>query len=262
MDDPRLLTWAALLGKWTEFAQAALALPKEGEAGLLRAGVPDIIGLQAITHALGELDTLTTPGERALALDRAAVGIRAHESSLRSTWAGRALHPELRALIDDAFRALRAAREGGLEWRVAAPAMIAAHPAELLEALAAAGFSGDLFVPAPGVVLFQHCPAVFARGPHGQPAPPGARTAIETFYTDLGDPEFRPVMRQAYRQFDFAKGRPVRDLVVDSNDAPPGGQPLLVAAMAAGKIVPVTLPPRRVEDVGELPVEFAGDARN
>ncbi len=256
MDEAKVLTWAMLLGKWTEFAQSALALPKDGEGGLLRASVPDIIGLQAITHALGELDVLTKPGERALALDRAAVGIRGHAASLHAVWTGKALHPELRALIDDAFAALAAAREGGLEWCVGDEAMTAEHPAQLVESLAAAGFSGDLFVPTPGVVLFPGCPAVFVRGVHGERPGDDVLDLIETFFEGVSEPEFRPVMRQAYRQFDFGKGRAVRDLVVEMTDTLPGGQPLLVPAMERGKSLPVTLPPRRGEDIGELPVVF------
>ena len=46
----RAMTWAALLGKWTEFAQSALALPDDDEGGRLREAVPAIIGLQAVTH--------------------------------------------------------------------------------------------------------------------------------------------------------------------------------------------------------------------
>jgi len=256
MDEARVLTWTALLGKWTEFAQSALALPMEGESGLFRQSVADIIGLQAITHALAELEALTGPGERALALDRAAVGIRGHAASLQAIWSGRALHAELRALIDDAFAALGAAREGGLEWCVGDEALIAEHPAQLVESLGAAGFEGDLFVPTPGVVLFKSCPAVFIRGRHGKRASPEIEALVESFYVGLLEPEFRPILRQAYRQFDFAKGRAVRDLVIEANEAPPGGQPLLVRAMNEGAAVPVTLPPRRAEEVGELPVVF------
>lgn len=256
MDDSRVLTWSALLGKWTEFAQAALALPKDGEGGLLRASVPDIIGLQAITHAMGELDTLTREGERALALDRAAVGIRAHGASLDRVWAGRALHPELRALVDDAFDALAAAKHGGLEWRVEEGPLVGEHPGALVEEIAELGFDGDLFVPAAGVPLMAGSPAVFVRGAGGARPHPDVQGVIAGFYPGLAEPEVQPVMRQVYRQMDFATGRTVRDVVVDVTDSPPGGQPLLVSAIAGGRAAPVALPPRRAEAVGELPLVF------
>src|SRR5262245_40321112 len=49
------LTWPALLGHWTAFAQNSLALPKTADGDRWRAAVPAIIGLQALTHALGDL---------------------------------------------------------------------------------------------------------------------------------------------------------------------------------------------------------------
>lgn len=52
--EPERLTWAVLLARWTEFARSAVALPKEGEAGLVRQSVADIITLQAVWFALGD----------------------------------------------------------------------------------------------------------------------------------------------------------------------------------------------------------------
>jgi hypothetical protein len=65
-----------------------------------------------------------------------------------------------------------------------------------------------------------------------------------------------PVARQVYRQFDFSKGGPVRDLVLPMDADLPPGQPLLVPAILAGEAQPVTLPIPGADRQGPLPVEF------
>jgi hypothetical protein len=103
----RVLTWAALLSKWMDFARASVALPREGEGGKLRQAVPALIGLQAVTQALAELDRLAH-GERALGLDRAAVLIGRYENELTSIW-GDEIPPDVRELSSDARQALEIA---------------------------------------------------------------------------------------------------------------------------------------------------------
>src|SRR5262245_33826970 len=85
--ETRVLTWAALLAKWTEFAKAAVALPREGDGGRLRRAVPALIGLQAVTQALGELNRLPKY-ERAVGLDRATILINRYTGELTSIWQG------------------------------------------------------------------------------------------------------------------------------------------------------------------------------
>lgn len=102
------LTWAGLLSKWTEFARSALALPRTAEGDRWRRAVPSIVGLQAVTFALGEVGTLP-PDELALALDRAEMLVDRDREALERIWPGEPLHPDLRTLIDDARRALAAA---------------------------------------------------------------------------------------------------------------------------------------------------------
>jgi hypothetical protein len=98
---PEQLTWAALLGKWIDFAQGSLALPNDDAGRKLRASVPDLIMLQAVWFALGEVNELSA-GERALGLDRAGVLIERHSAALERTW-GQATMPELvREVIHDA----------------------------------------------------------------------------------------------------------------------------------------------------------------
>src|SRR5258705_12300610 len=103
--ETRVLTWAALLAKWTEFAKSAVALPAEGEGGRLRRAVPAVIGLQAVTHALAEL-SLLPEGERAVGLDKASVLIARYSDDLSMIWDGR-VPGEVGELALDAEQALR-----------------------------------------------------------------------------------------------------------------------------------------------------------
>ena len=107
-DAIRFATWAALLARWTDFAKAALALPHEGESGKLRQAVPALIGLQAVTQALAELDRLPR-SERAVGLDRAAILIKRYESELGTVWAG-PVPVDMLELVADAKQALEAAQ--------------------------------------------------------------------------------------------------------------------------------------------------------
>jgi hypothetical protein len=106
--DPQKLTWAALLGRWIEFARSALALPDDAEGRAWRQAVPAIIGLQAVAMALAEADQLDHD-QRALGCDRARVLIERHATELHAIFGADELHPMLRELIDDAETALRRA---------------------------------------------------------------------------------------------------------------------------------------------------------
>lgn len=99
--NPLQLTWAALLGRWVEFARSALALPQDQEGGRLRQSVADIIMLQAVWFALQHLEDLS-PDQRALGLDRAAVLLERHARALERRWSGSELPAQLRELVRDA----------------------------------------------------------------------------------------------------------------------------------------------------------------
>jgi hypothetical protein len=105
---PERLTWAALLGRWVDFARGALALPEDDRGKRLRRSVADIIMLQAVWFALANLGELDA-AERSLGLDRAAVLIEKHSRNLTAIWRGVAMPKTLREVI-------REARE---EWRKA-----------------------------------------------------------------------------------------------------------------------------------------------
>ncbi len=107
------LTWASLLARWMEFARSSAALPRTVEGDRWRRSVAPIIELQAVTHALAELERITD-SEAALGIARSDVIIDRAEESLLRTWGvtiAADLHPELVGLIGDARLALDAARK-------------------------------------------------------------------------------------------------------------------------------------------------------
>jgi hypothetical protein len=75
------LTWAALLGRWIDFARSAVALPDDTAGQAMRDCVPDIIMLQAVYFALKHLQDLDSQ-EKALGLDRAQVLITKHTNAI------------------------------------------------------------------------------------------------------------------------------------------------------------------------------------
>ena len=102
---PEHLTWAALLGRWVEFARQSVGLPRDEVGQLMRDSVPDVIMLQAIWFALQQVDELS-PAERALGLDRAEVLFDKHAAAMRRRWAGHVMPEELMQLIEDARQQL------------------------------------------------------------------------------------------------------------------------------------------------------------
>jgi hypothetical protein len=105
------LTWAALLGRWVEFARSALALPADEAGQRLRQSVPDLIMLQAVWFALQHLDDLQ-PAERALGLDRAQILVDKHTAALRERWAGTDMPIAMTELIRDAREQLARVMNG------------------------------------------------------------------------------------------------------------------------------------------------------
>ena len=103
--DAQKLTWAALLGRWVEFARSAVALPDDAQGRAWKAAVPSIITLQAITMALREADQLDA-SERALALDRARILTEQCRAALHELFQPQRLHPMLNELLGDAQQAI------------------------------------------------------------------------------------------------------------------------------------------------------------
>ncbi len=105
LDVPKL-TWAVLLGRWVEFARAAVALPDDAEGRAWKKVVPDIIGLQAVAMALKDADQLE-PDQRALGIDRSRVMIERHTEHIHAAFGEGELHPMLVELITDAWSAVK-----------------------------------------------------------------------------------------------------------------------------------------------------------
>lgn len=256
------MTWAMLLARWTEFARSAVALPTEGAGGRWRESVPAIIGLQAISMALGDLDGHELDEDRSLALDTASVGVDRHAETLAGVWADEPWPEELHELLEDARRALEDAGASGLEWCVDDERASFEHPAELAGLLEAVGFAGDLHLAAPGQVLSESCPCAFLHEPGGRMPDEAVIEAVGAFLAANGvgsDAIRRGPPRQAYRQFDFGQGGPVRDLVAWMGGDPRAGQPLLVPVMLGGQAQPVALPQRRGKPADPPPLEFEAD---
>ena len=255
------MTWPLLLAQWTQFARASAALPADGAGRRWRDATPAIIELQAIAHALADLDALAEPDDRPVALDRAAVVIRARASDLARCWKGEPMPASVVETLADVEHALAFASERGLEWRVtdAESPLIAEHPAPLVEALRSTGFAGELFVPQPGLPVFTPAPCAFLGEPDGR-APVEERVALVHAFLAASGAAAQPAEAlgpapQVYRRFDFLEGGPVADDVTFLRADPMPGQPLLVPALLAGAPQPVALPPRRTELHEALPIE-------
>ncbi len=261
---PAPLTWATLLAGWTEFAQSAVALPDTEDADRWRASVAPAIALHATALALGELTRLH-PEERPLAMDRSEMTIREEAARLNAAWRSEPMPGSLGELIADARLAWECALHEGLEWLVESDRFVAVHPADLAERLLDAGFIGEVLVPTPGVTLFKGSVAATARERDGGPVDDEIADLIRD-YLRRGEgrvgrqPQVSLPLRQVYRQFDFAKGGAVRDLVAPVVGELPAGQPLLAPVVSGGGVCAVP-PPRAPGPQAPVPVEFASEIR-
>lgn len=244
-----------MLTHWTAVAQRAVALPKTLEGDRLRAAVPHLIALQAVALALDHADLLPVD-EHALGMDRAEILVREHGGALRALFADAPMPEAFEGTLRDVAASLHGAREIGLGWTVATDALTVEHPAQLVAALLASGFEGDLLLPRPGGALFRTSPCAFVRAPRGGPG--DEALALIGLYLGQRERLVRGPVRtrppQVFREFDFGRGGPVRDVVrrVDSPGAP--GQPQLLWAIQRGQAQSVPLPPRHQPPVRPLPV--------
>lgn len=221
-------SWAMLLARWTQFAQAAVAIPPEADGARWRATVAPAIGLQAVALAVGDLTSLAAP-DRPLALDMAQVLTRRHAGELHQAWRGVEMPSKLRELIDDAIRAIDRASSLGQEWTVQTTSLIAPRLDDWVRAVTGAGFSGDVLAAPPGTILFAGEPMIFIRPalPDGSPPLPGA----ESLMWSSGTP------RQVYRQICPSGGRVERDVIAPLDAQLPPGRPLLTPLIESGRAV-------------------------
>jgi hypothetical protein len=215
------MTWAALLARWTQFARASVAFPKDAEGDRWRASVAPVIGLQATTFALAEMDELP-PDERALGLDRAGLLVRTHATDLHAQWRGEPMPDALREVVDDAQHALTLARERGTEYRVIDARLDAPDLLAQLKAAISNGHRVEFALAvAPGTAIFKGEPAVFLR------------PAIEGLTLAGLEPVPSPP-RQIYRQPGSDGG--ARDTIALFGDTLQAGAPLLRVVVDEGRI--------------------------
>jgi hypothetical protein len=216
------LTWTALLARWTEFARASVAFPRDSEGDRWRASVAPVIGLQATTFALAEVEGLSTD-ERSFGLDRAGLLVRTHAGDLHAVWRGEPMPDALREVVDDAQRALTLARERGIEYRATVDRLEAPELLTALESAMAQGHRVEFaLAAAPGTSLFRGEPALFLR------------PAIDSLTLPGLEPIPSPP-RQIYRQAG-ADGA-ARDTIALFDDALQAGSPLLRVVVDGGEVV-------------------------
>ena len=216
---PDVITWTALLGHWTKFAQASLALPNDADGARWRDSVAPAITLQAITCALREIDRLDAE-DRPYAIDRAEVQVRDAAAALHATWGADAVPVDLIAMHDDARDALidapyRGARE--LVWE--GPGVY------VVPDVSVDGDDGSLAVMQPGTLVAPGTPVAWWIG-----------RDVEWLRTELDALRERAcgdVPHQVYRELDD-DGRIVRDIVVPVTADPRPGLPLLVPICHGG----------------------------
>ena len=253
-------TWASLLAGWVQFAQSAVALPKDQEGDRWRDSIAPAIGLHALSMALPELYKIE-PSERPLAMDKAEMGIKEHATAINTAWAAEPMPDSLIELMEDAKGAWEDSLHEGVVWRCKSERFITRHPGEIGLAMREAGFMGEVFVAAPGIEIFKDAPVAWCRDQSG--GMPDEQIVefvdgfLQTCTGDLERPEIMRPLHQVYRQMDFLAGGPTHDLISPVTGDLPAGQPLLVPVVVGGEICSVSLPPKSGKPLDPLPVKWA-----
>lgn len=249
------------MSHWVAMAQSVVNFPEQGEGAAWRASVPPLVTLQALAWSLNELHDRIDAADRAVAIDKAAVMIGDAVAALHRAWAEEAMPEGPHAAVAAARTALHRAARPTWAWRVTEDGFTAEHPADLAAVLLAGGAAPRrLLTAAPGVPLFTDSPAAVIEGHPGGIEPP--TLALITAFLGEGVAAARrvPAPIQAYRQWDFATGRVMRDVVAWLDGEPLAGQPLLVPVILDGVAQAVSLPPRRVDlGAAAVPVFLADD---
>lgn len=241
------ISWSTLLAGWIQFAQRAVALPKDEQGQRWRDSIAPTIGLHALAMALGEIDKVD-PEERPLAMDKSEIGIKAHVAELNEIWRSEPMPNSIIELIDDAKEAWEIAIHEGVAWIVASDRFVSFHPGELGDTLLNAGYIGEVLIASPGIEMFKGAPIAVARNNAGGQPEDDVLRMIQDFLNacdgDLEHPQIIRPICQVYRQFDFLKGGAAKDLVVPVTGDLQAGQPLLIPVVSGGEMCPVPLPPR------------------
>ena len=223
-----VVTWATLLARWTALVKAGeglvMAAPDDADARRWRASIPDIVTLQSVTFALGDLESVADV-DRSIARDRADLAVTESCGRLDELWRGLEMPPALLEVASDARQAVQLAVYAGLQWVVNATAVPWRMPEiepDLDRSMGTLALMqpGTLALPGSPVAWWTECKL-----------PAGLRDEIESGQGTLEVRSGPPV--QVYRQVD-EQGRLVRD-VVEGLDTLPVGMPLLVPICLDGE---------------------------
>jgi len=217
-------TWSALLGHWMALVKAGEGLRRAAEtdpdAARWRASIPEVVTLQAITFALGDLARLPE-ADRPLARDRADLGVVAAASALDAVWRGVEMPESVLEIAADARRAVEQAVYAGLRWIIFGGSARTRMPVLDWNADPDAE-RGTLAVMLPGTIVLPGEPVAWWTERSRPPALAGADWEVV---------EGPPV--QVYRELD-EQGRVVGDLVAPLDDLP-AGLPLLAPISLDGQ---------------------------
>lgn len=195
--------------------------------------MPAIIGLQAITHALDEIDHLP-PAEYAPGVDRAAVGVRSFVQEINAIWRGEVMPEALIGIINDARERLDVARSSGVEFVFAVdPGVMPPIPVATIDGwIRDYTIDGELWLAPPTLQVRASLPVAFLKEPSGRPPPPALISAIvDALPACLW--RRAPRMRQLYHALDDA-GKPTGFLARPMTELP-AGRPLLRLVVQAGR---------------------------
>jgi hypothetical protein len=222
-------TWAALLARWMELAQAAVALERQGGAPLAAAcggggwsrGMPALITFEALRHAMTQLGTLP-PDERSFALDQATVLLESRRADLEDAFE---VIPDAIAQADrQAEAAIESARlrfVWTIVWEGPGPLTmpeVAGVPSTRTD-------EGAVAIMLPGTLAVIGSPIAWWTGRH-EPMLERGLVGCQARPCDRG--------LQVWRRFD-SDGMAIEDRLRDVNDEPlEGGVPLLVPLLAGG----------------------------
>ncbi len=216
---PETLTWTGLLGRWIEFAQASMAIAESDDGDLWRASVADVIRLQAVTFALGDLSLLDA-ADRPFAVDRATVVVEAAVADLNAIWTGTMLPESLAEMFDDARRGLDEA-----PWRGATELLWPGPGSLVVPELPSSPIGGTLALMQPGTLAMPGEPVAWWIDRDPEPL----LAALPTCRA-----EAVPLPRQVYRVI-TDDGHITEDVMVPISADPIPGLPLLVPICHRGE---------------------------
>ena len=229
------LSWPLLLAKWTEYAKAAVALPRTEQGDRERDSVPAVIALQSITFALSEIHRLPTD-ERLLGIERADYTVRERSTELDALWRGYPMPDGMLDLLTDARHAVQFAGDLGTEYRAAADSTAPGlETIRTLQATLGAASSEahplTAYAIHPGTRIAKGTPLVFA-----SPDCPIELTPTALSRDFPLSPSRVTAPTQVYRNAD---GTRTTDLAAPMNTAMPPGRPILMPLLIDGELRPL-----------------------